>query len=138
MPRLDAHHEIVKRALVKDGWEITDDPLVLVFKDIALYADIGAEKAIGAAKDGRKIAVEIKGFSNESKTDDLHHAKGQHDFYLFILRRTEPERTLYLAVPDVVWNKFFQRPAVQEFMVAEQVKFLVYNVENEEVVEWKH
>jgi len=31
MPRKDAFHEIVKTALVKDGWIITHDPLILKF-----------------------------------------------------------------------------------------------------------
>jgi len=29
MPRLDLYHNVVKVALVKDGWKITDDPLQL-------------------------------------------------------------------------------------------------------------
>lgn len=29
MPAKDVYHDIVKRALEKDGWRITDDPLVI-------------------------------------------------------------------------------------------------------------
>ena len=29
MPRLDIYHNIVKRALQKDNWIITNDPLIL-------------------------------------------------------------------------------------------------------------
>ncbi|MGI8668625.1 MAG: element excision factor XisH family protein [Aridibacter sp.] len=62
MPRFDKYHEIVKLALVKDGWKITDDPLILEFKDLTLYADLGAERTFAAEKDDEKIAVEIKTF----------------------------------------------------------------------------
>ncbi|MCP5029653.1 MAG: fatty-acid synthase, partial [Actinomycetia bacterium] len=29
MPAKDLYHDVVKNALVKDGWEITHDPLTL-------------------------------------------------------------------------------------------------------------
>ena len=48
MPQYDAHHETVKRALRKDGWTITNDPLVLEYKDMTLFADLGAERRLAA------------------------------------------------------------------------------------------
>ncbi len=48
MPRLDAYHETVKRALVNDGWTITHDPLTIKYKRLRWYADLGAEKAFAA------------------------------------------------------------------------------------------
>jgi hypothetical protein len=56
MPRKDIYHEIVKRALVADGWVITHDPYPLQFGEESLYADLGAEAPLGAEKGGRKIA----------------------------------------------------------------------------------
>jgi hypothetical protein len=41
MPARDIYHEIVKRALIKDGWTITDDPLTLKFGETELYVDQG-------------------------------------------------------------------------------------------------
>ena len=35
-------------ALIKGGWTITDDPYILVYKGLRLYADLGAEQAIAA------------------------------------------------------------------------------------------
>lgn len=43
MPAKDIYHNIVKKALIKEGWKMTDDPLVLQFGDTHLYADLGAE-----------------------------------------------------------------------------------------------
>lgn len=51
MPRLDTYHNVVRVALVKDGWTITDDPLVIQFEDLTMYADLGAEKIIAAQKE---------------------------------------------------------------------------------------
>jgi hypothetical protein len=42
MPRYDLYHEPVKRALVKDGWSITDDPFTLEYKELRVLADIAS------------------------------------------------------------------------------------------------
>jgi hypothetical protein len=76
VPQYDAHHEVVKRALVNDGWTITDDPLELQYKDMRLFADLGAERALAAQKGDQKIAVEIKVFGGISPTTELQKAKG--------------------------------------------------------------
>ncbi|MBC8137347.1 MAG: fatty-acid oxidation protein subunit alpha, partial [Fibrella sp.] len=41
MPALDKFHHIVKNALVKDGWTVTDDPLSLRYEDKNLFVDFG-------------------------------------------------------------------------------------------------
>ncbi len=58
----DKFHQEVRQALIKDGWTITDDPLYIKVGKIPIHIDIGAEKLIGAEKEGEKIAVEIKTF----------------------------------------------------------------------------
>lgn len=78
MPARDLFHQIVRIALEKDGWEITHDPLYLrVSEKIALYLDIGAEKLLGAEREGCKIAVEIKSFVGLSSLTEFHLALGQ-------------------------------------------------------------
>ncbi len=77
MPAKDKFHEVVKTALIKDGWTITDDPLFIRFGGVEMYIDIGAEKIIGAEKNGRKIAVEIKNFLGISLTAEFQDALGQ-------------------------------------------------------------
>jgi hypothetical protein len=57
MPQYDLYHDEVKNALSKDGWTITDDPYTLEYKGLRLYADLGAEKLLGAQKSEQKIAV---------------------------------------------------------------------------------
>jgi hypothetical protein len=44
MPAKDFFHQIVKNALIKDGWKITHDPFVLTFGKRDLYVDFGAEQ----------------------------------------------------------------------------------------------
>ncbi len=80
MPQYDAYHEPVKRALIKDGWTITDDPYVLAYKGLRLYADLGAEKPIAAERFEQKIVVEVKVFGTPSPVTELERAIGQYIF----------------------------------------------------------
>ncbi|MBR8840991.1 MAG: fatty-acid oxidation protein subunit alpha [Stigonema ocellatum SAG 48.90 = DSM 106950] len=61
MPAKDFYHDTVVQALINDGWEINDDPLLFSYGGRELYVDLGAERtAIAAQKANLKIAVEIK------------------------------------------------------------------------------
>ena len=62
MPARDTYHDAVCKALVKDGWTITDDPLRLVWGKKDYYVDLGAERILAAERHGRRIAVEVKSF----------------------------------------------------------------------------
>jgi len=101
-----------------------------------LYIDLGAEQVIGAEKGLRKIAVEIKTFRGSSEMKDLEQAIGQYVLYRIFLRRVEPDRELYLAVPQDVIEEVFSEEYGQGFLQDEQGKLLGFDIENEEVVEW--
>ncbi len=111
MAAKDIFHDAVKTALQKDGWAITDDPLHLRLSGVIdLYIDLGAEKLLAAEKEGQKIAVEIKSFLGASAISDFHHALGQFTNYRYALEDTEPDRTLYLAIPLDIYDEFFTLP----------------------------
>jgi hypothetical protein len=74
MPAADKIHEAVKRALLKDGWAITDDPYVLEYDGIRFFADLGAERPIAAQRGSRRIVVEIKSFLGPSLIHDFEVA----------------------------------------------------------------
>ncbi|MFN6535028.1 MAG: element excision factor XisH family protein [Nostoc sp. EkiNYC01] len=48
----DAFHDAVRRALQKDGWTITDDPLRIQVEEVELLIDLGAEQLLAAEKSG--------------------------------------------------------------------------------------
>ena len=61
----DVFHDIVKEALIKDGWLVTHDPLTLLTRaEGGISTDLGAEKVIVAERGLTKIAVEVKSFIN--------------------------------------------------------------------------
>ena len=76
MTAKDIIHDAVKNALIKDGWTITHDPLSIRIKGVQMYIDLGAQRIIGAEKDGEKIAIEIKSFQGTSAINEFHTALG--------------------------------------------------------------
>lgn len=66
MSAKDVFHEVVKTALQKDGWQITNDPLTISVGGVNLSIDLAAEKLIAAEREGQKIAVEVKSFLERS------------------------------------------------------------------------
>jgi hypothetical protein len=81
MPKKDKIHEIVKKAMIKSGWEITDDPYVISYGERFLFIDLGAQESdninennstiIGAKQNEQLIAIEIKEFTSPSPIVDL-------------------------------------------------------------------
>ncbi len=103
----------VCNALIKDGWTITDDPLVLSLGTRSIYIDLGAEKLIAAERDNQKIAVEIKSFLSSSPIRDLENAWGQFFLYARALKKREPDRCLYLAISLGTFETIFQEKVGQ-------------------------
>ena len=68
--------------------------------------DFGAEQLLAAENNDRKIAVEVKSLIGESRIADLEPALGQYTLYYDILKRTESERQLYLAIPLNAFKEF--------------------------------
>ncbi len=102
MPAKDLFHNAVRIALEKDGWNISNEHLFIQVEDVDFYIDLAAEKIIAAEKTGQKIAVEIKSFLGASDVTEFHLALGQCLNYRSALRLIEPDRNLYLAVPEDV------------------------------------
>jgi len=136
MPRYDLYHNQVKQALIKEGWQITDDPFTLDYKGIRLYADLGAERIFAAQKDLEKILVEIKVFNSPSLMTELEKAIGQYNVYRSFLKRLEPQRRLYLAIPDDVYQDFFSLEPIQEVISDQLVFLIVFNPELEVINQW--
>jgi len=70
----DRFHNIVRNALEKDDWKITADPYEINVDDVDFEIDLAAEQLLGAEREGRKIAVEIKSFISPSNVSEFHTA----------------------------------------------------------------
>ena len=132
----DVLHNEVRTALEKDGWTITHDPLDLSVGGVDLYTDLGAERFIGAIKGSEKIAVEIKTFGGQSLVTEFHKAMGQYDNYRLSLEELEPERNIYLTIPELVWEDFFQRPFIQKVISVKAVKLIIFDPYSQTIIKW--
>lgn len=133
----DIIHEAVKEALEKDDWKITDDPLRLRIPGSikSLEVDLGAEKFIGAEKDGEYIAVEIKSFS-KSILNQFHEAIGQYLNYHLTLEVNKSDRQLFLAVSSEAYEKMKAISIIVLQLKRQNVKLIVVDIEDKQIEEW--
>jgi hypothetical protein len=136
MPAKDIFHDAVKVALEKDGWTVTNDPLTVDLADGQLQIDLGAERLVAATKNKRQIAVEIKSFIAPSAVSEFHTALGQYLNYRVALRLKEPQRVLYLGISVEIYESFFGRQLPQLSLKEYQVKVVVFDPEDEVIVQW--
>jgi hypothetical protein len=108
MPQRDTFHAAVRTALERDGWTITDDPLLLAVGVHKVYVDLGAERLIAATRGSDRIAVEVKSFVGPSPVTDFERALGQYVLYRTALRRREPDRTMVLALPRIAYDALLE------------------------------
>ncbi len=136
MSAKDKFHEQVKRALIKDQWTVTDDPLEVTSEGRTFIVDLGAERLILADRGVEKIAIEVKSFLGSSAITDFYGALGQFSTYRLALEREDPDRILYLAVPEDAYETFFRSPFMQIAIPEFQLLLIVYDPKQEVIVQW--
>jgi XisH protein len=105
MARRDKVHDIVRNALEREGWTITNDPLVVKIGRKSGEIDLGAERLLAAEREDEKIAVEIKSFIGSSTLTEFYRALGQFNLYGRALKNQFPDRILYLALPLATYEE---------------------------------
>ena len=147
MPQRDTIHNIIRQALIKEGWEITDDPYVISYGDGErfLFIDLAARldalngiagRFIGARRGSSQIALEIKEFRGNEAIADLEQAIGRYVLYRPLLEQVDPDRELYLAVADTTFEGIFSEP-IGELVIRElPMKLLIVDIEAQEVKRW--
>ncbi len=146
MPKRDKIHQIVKKALLKSGWQITDDPYVISYGERFLFIDLGAEETgiikennsliIGAKQGERIIAIEIKEFTTPSPIVELEQAIGQYILYQILLKQVDPTRELYLAITTKMNEEIFSE-AIGKLVIQElNLKIIIVDLKTEEITQW--
>lgn len=136
MSRRDTYHHTVRNALIKDGWTITADPLRVDFGGVEFYVDLGAERLLAAERGDNRIAVEIKSFVGASDISEFYTALGQFLSYRLALEREQPERHLYVAVPEDAWTTFFALPFAVEMLQRHHLSIIVFDSIQETIRLW--
>jgi XisH protein len=135
MSAKDLFHETVKQALLKDGW-INVAPLTLRYGTTKLEIDLGAEQVFVAQKNNVQVAIEVKSFAAASVVYEFHQAIGQYVHYRMVLRRVQPSRQTYLALPNEIYERFFQMDFFHDSLEENQVQLLLVDSHLEEVTQW--
>ncbi|MFN7617044.1 MAG: XisH family protein [Pseudanabaena sp.] len=135
MAAKDRFHAVVRIALEKEQWNVTDDPLRLDIGGTKFEIDLGAEQLLAAERGKEKIAVEIKTFLSDSPLTDYHAALGQFLNYRLALEIADSTRILYLAVPVGVYESFFKREFAQVSLERYQIKLIIYDIIQEVIIQ---
>ena len=132
----DFYHHIFQKALIKDGWTITDDPLTVRVGRIGYEIYFGTERLIAAEKGNQKIAVELKSFVGVSNINEFHKAVGQFNDYFVALEIQDPKRELYLALPKEIWEDFCQELVIKKALESIGAKIIIFNPDLELISSW--
>ncbi len=118
---------------------MTHDPYVVPIGKRKIYIDLAAEEevVIGAEKSGELIAVEIKTFAGFSDVEDFHSALGQYLLYSFALSKYEPERQVFLSIPEDTFEEFLDDYFFYEALEFFKVKFVVFNPLEKKIIQWE-
>mgnify|MGYP001259584834 CR=1 FL=1 len=136
MPAKDKVHDIVKNALINDGWTITHDPYSMKLGSADLFVDLGAEKLIAAEKGNAKIAVEVKSFLGKSIISETQDAIGQFLMYQVVMSEFEANRVLYLAIEEEIFDNEFSDALKTLLLEKLNIKLLIFRASEEGIVKW--
>ena len=136
MSAKDKIHNVVKQAIIKDGWTITHDPFTIAYGGDTVFADLAAERPFTAERDGEKIIVEIKSFVGRSSIQDFKTALGQYMLYLPAIQKIVPEYKLYVAISEATYYSDLQRDIIKLAVESYQLPFIIVNLVDQEVTKW--
>jgi XisH protein len=132
----DKIHKLVRRALEKDGWIITEDPFYVESGGIEIEVNLAAEKFIVAEKGTLKIIVEIKALGKRSLLYDFHGAIGPYIDYRGAINDENIDRKLYLAIPESVFIQMTAKPFYERRLIENNVSLIIIDITNEIVTQW--
>lgn len=132
----DVFHDVVKKALQKEGWQITQDPLIIDVAGQAFSIDLAAEKASEVSQETRKIAVSVKSFVRSTSLLKYQLALVQFLNDREFLKRLEGDRSLYLAVPMQNYRRFLQEESLRNSLNEAQVKTIVFDPIKGKIDHW--
>lgn len=138
MSRRDDFHYPVRRALEKEGWAITHDPVILTFRDLRLKADLSAERYLAAEKQGRNVVIEVKDFDTTAMSSELQKMIGQLQIYEWAIEEQASDHVLFLAISEKVYDKYVQDKTTAFHAIVERkrINLIVFDEVKEVITQW--
>ncbi|MCO6488034.1 MAG: XisI protein [Phaeodactylibacter sp.] len=122
----------MKKALEKEGWYVTDDPLIIFIKEDNVAIDLAAEKLLVAERSTPKIAIEVKSFAQPSLFYAFHEALGQYINYETALAESGDNRQLYLAVSSSVYENLMSNYIIKKSVERCKLRMIIVDLVVEE------
>ena len=91
---------------------------------------------LAAVKGSQKIAVEGKSFAGISDLTEFERALGQFNLYFLALQEAEPDRKLFLAVPQEFYADFLEDPFFQKVIQYYGLNVILFNEHQVEITSW--
>jgi hypothetical protein len=134
MPARDGCEAQVIRAFEKEAWKVvaTQYPIELDNGSFVL-ADLRLSRA-----SEQVLVIEVKCFSRPGAIlAEFYNAVGQYVFYRTALRLNHVDEVLYLAIPQHIYQGFFQQRIVQTIIHDLAIKLAIVDIYREELIEWQ-
>jgi XisH protein len=122
------------RALEKDGWTVEPHPIQIVTELRDYYVDIEASRYANGSRQTILLA-EVNCFPDPRTTVQIYIALGQYIAYRAILDELGRITPIYLAIPDDVYDTFFE-VAIKRAIRDNHIKLIIVNLAMEKVVQW--
>jgi hypothetical protein len=136
MAQKDKIHESVVIALEKEGWLVTNDPLIIQSGGTTFKMDLGAEKFILATKNTEQIAIEIKSLTKISLIYDFYEIFGQYIFYRDALNDEQINRVLYLAISNISWKRIQKKPFLLKRIAQYEINIVIVDTNFQSILKW--
>jgi hypothetical protein len=133
MSARDYHHDTVKRALLKAGWQIAGEQVTLILPIRRLWVDM---RAI-SPRETLPLLVEVKSFENlSSPVEYLTAAVGKYILYEAAIEDLGIDGVLYMALPTHAFEGIMAEPVGQLLRQRVHIRMIVFDPISEEIVEW--
>lgn len=137
MPAVDVCEPQVIKALDKAGWDVKQRQYSIRLRRRSsryVHADL---LLIHRNTQQQLIVVEVKCF-NESPSllSEFYCAVGQYLFYRNALKWDQKTEVLYLAIPESIYARLLEVPAVGLMLTEVKVNLIIVDLEREEIKQW--
>jgi hypothetical protein len=136
MPTQDLYHDVVKNALRKDGWRITQTALQLRVGANTRAGELWEGPLLAAEQDERKVAVAVNSFVGRSDLADLAQTLGQLALSRPRFHAMALDRVLYLAVRQATYSACFAEGDGKLLLARQHMPLLVFDPRTEAIVQW--
>jgi hypothetical protein len=136
MPTQDLYHDVVKNALRKDGWRITQTALQLKVGANTRAGELWEGPLLAAEQDERKVAVAVNSFVGRSDLADLAQTLGQLALSRPRFHAMALDRVLYLAVRQATYSACFAEGDGKLLLARQHMPLLVFDPRTEAIVHW--